>query len=125
MCIETKDEEEHMVNQMKADNLNPQKEIRVLFEEMDGVWLKLQGKDHKKIAKQELKVATIYEGWSKEKRTTLSGKKVIAGMEKADVFLEKREAKIRSIYNTDEIEYRILNGDGGSWISDPYEVDTI
>ncbi|MDE6435841.1 MAG: hypothetical protein K2L07_16665 [Lachnospiraceae bacterium] len=27
--------------------------------------------------------------------------------------------------NADEIEYRILNGDGGSWIKDPYEPDTI
>lgn len=32
---------------------------------------------------------------------------------------------IRSIYNADEIEYRILNGDGGIRIRDPYEPDTI
>lgn len=119
------EEEEYTVNQMNADELKPNKEVKVLFEEMDGVWLKMQGKDHKKIAKQELKVATFYEGWDKEKRSHLCGKKVIAGMEKSEEFLEKREAQIRSTYNADEIEYRILNGDGGKWIKDPYEVDTI
>ena len=46
-------------------------------------------------------------------------------MEKSNEFHEKREAQIRSIYNTDEIEYRIRNGDGGSWIKDPYEPETI
>lgn len=46
-------------------------------------------------------------------------------MEAGSEFHEKREAQIRSIYNADEIEYRILNGDGGSWIKDPYEPDTV
>lgn len=112
---------------MNADEAEGTREIRVLFEEMDGVWLRLQGKDHKSIPKQEMKVATIYEGWEKDERTgsRLCGKRVIAGMEKSSEFHEKREAQIRSIYNADEIEYRILNGDGGSWIKDPYEPDTV
>lgn len=121
------EEEEHLVKEMNADTLKPEKEIKVLFEEMDGVWLKLQGKDHKSIPKQEMKVATIYEGLDAEetKRSVLKGKKTIAGMENSTEFHEKREAQIRSIYNADEIQYRLLNGDGGSWIKDPYEPDTI
>lgn len=121
------EEEELQVKQMNADKAEGTREIRVLFEEMDGVWLRLQGKDHKSIPKQEMKVATIYEGWEKDTRTGshLCGKRVIAGMEKSSEFHEKREAQIRSIYNTDEIEYRILNGDGGSWIKDPYEPETV
>lgn len=121
------EEEEVQVKQMNADEAEGTREIRVLFEEMDGVWLRLQGKDHKSIPKQEMKVATIYEGWEKDDRTgsRLCGKRVIAGMEKSSEFHEKREAQIRSIYNTDEIEYRILNGDGGSWIKDPYEPETV
>ena len=120
-------EEEQQVKQMNADEMEGNREIRVLFEEMDGVWLRMQGKDHKTIAKQEMKVATMYEGWEKESgsRSRLCGKRVMAGMEKSREFHEKREAQIRSIYNADEIEYRILNGDGGSWIKDPYEPDTI
>lgn len=121
-----KEEEELQVKQMHADELEGSREIEVLFEEMDGVWLRLQGKDHKSIARQEMKVATIYEGWEKnERRSRLCGKRVIAGMEKSNEFHEKREAQIRSIYNADEIGYRILNGDGGSWIKDPYEPDTV
>lgn len=121
------EEEELQVKQMNADEAEGSREIKVLFEEMDGVWLRLQGKDHKSIAKQEMKVATIYEGWEKDDRSGshLCGKRVIAGMEKSNEFHEKREAQIRSIYNADEIEYRILNGDGGSWIKDPYEPDTV
>lgn len=74
-----------------------------------------------------MKVATIYEGLDAEetKRSVLKGKKTIAGMENSTEFHEKREAQIRSIYNADEIQYRLLNGDGGSWIKDPYEPDTI
>ena len=121
------EEEEQQVKQMNADELEGDREIKVLFEEMDGVWLHLQGKDHRSMAKQEMKVATIYEGWEKTARSgsRLCGKRVIAGMEKSAEFHEKREAQIRSIYNVDEIEYRILNGDGGSWIKDPYEPETV
>lgn len=121
------EEEEQQVARMNADELNGKKEIRVLFEEMDGVWLRFQGKDHKSLPKQEMKVATIYEGWEKSSRkeSRLCGKKVLAGMEKSTEFHEKREAQIRSIYNADEIEYRILNGDGGSWVKDPYEPETV
>lgn len=120
-------EEELLVKQMNTDEAEGSREVKVLFEEMDSVWLRLQGKDHKSIPKQEMKVATIYEGWEKDDRSGnhLCGKKVIAGMEKSSEFHEKREAQIRSIYNADEIEYRILNGDGGSWIKDPYEPDTV
>lgn len=121
------EEEEQQVIRMNTDELDGKKEIRVLFEEMDGVWLRIQGKDHKSLPKQEMKVATIYEGWEKSSRkeSRLCGKKVLAGMEKSNEFHEKREAQIRSIYNADEIEYRILNGDGGSWIKDPYESETV
>ena len=46
-------------------------------------------------------------------------------MEKSREFHEKREACIRKKYNGDEIGQRILNGDGGSWIKDTYDSDTI
>lgn len=120
------EEEAHMVKELQADTIQAEKEIDVLFEEMDGVWLKFQGKDHKKMPKQEMKVATIYEGWKSDRtRSSLVGKKVIAGMEKSEEFHKKREAQIRSIYNADEIKYRILNGDGGGWIKDPYDPEVI
>lgn len=123
------EEEEHAVKQMKADQSEGQKEIPVLFEEMDGVWLNMQDEHHKKMKKQEMKVFTMYEGWDAEKekqnRSALVEKTMLAGMEKSGEFHEKREACIRKKYNADEIKQRILNGDGGSWIKEPYDPDVI
>ena len=122
-------EEEHAVKQMNADQSEGTREIPVLFEEMDGVWLHMQDKNHKKMKKQEMKVFTMYEGWDaekeKQKRSTLVGKRMFAGMEKSNEFHEKREACIRKKYNADEIGQRILNGDGGGWIKEPYDPEVI
>ena len=123
------EEEEYAVKQMNADQTEGKKEIPVLFEEMDGVWLNMQDEHHKKMKKQEMKVFTMYEGWDAEKekqnRSTLVEKTMLAGMEKSSEFHEKREACIRKKYNADEIQQRILNGDGGSWIKEPYDPDVI
>ncbi|MCM1500448.1 MAG: UPF0236 family protein [Clostridium sp.] len=76
-----------------------------------------------------MKVFTMYEGWDaekeKENRSTLVGKTMLAGMEDSHTFHEKREACIRRKYDADGIGRRILNGDGGSWIREPYDPDTI
>jgi len=85
--------------------------------------------NHKKMKKQKMKVFTMYEGWDAEKekqnRSTLLEKTMLAGMEKSEEFHEKREACIRKKYDAKEIEQRILNGDGGSWIKEPYDPDVI
>lgn len=99
------------------------KDVKVLFEEMDGVWLPMQGPDHKRMKKQELKVATIYEGWDARTGKHLINKTLVAGLEPAGKFLKKKENVILSKYNIDEIEYRILNADGGLWIKD--EADNV
>lgn len=126
-CI--KEEEKQSVKEMESEQCRGEKIISTLFEEMDGVWLRMQGEDHKKQPKQEMKVFTMYEGWDEEKekakRSTLVGKKVLAGMEKSKEFHQKREAFIRKEYNADEIKQRILNGDGGSWIKDEYDPEVI
>ena len=123
------EEEVHAVKQMDADQTEGEKVIPVLFEEMDGVWLNIQDEHHKKMKKQEMKVFTMYEGWDEEKekqnRSTLVNKTMLARMEKSNDFHAKREACIRKKYAADEIGQRILNGDGGSWIKEPYDPDTI
>lgn len=123
------EEEEYAVKQMNAGQPDGQREIPVLFEEMDGVWLSMQDEHHKKMKKQEMKVFTMYEGWDaeteKQKRSALVAKTMLAGMEKSSEFHEKREACIRKRYNADEIGQRILNGDGGSWIKEPYDPEVI
>lgn len=121
------EEEKVIVSEMNADQAKGTAVIPVLFEEMDGVWLRMQGKDHKRMKKQEMKISVMYEGWEKDgkKNSRLSNKKVLAGMEGSNEFHEKREAQIHRNYNADEIGQRILNGDGGSWIKDPYDPDVI
>lgn len=123
------EEEMHAVKQMEAGQTEGTRGLAVLFEEMDGVWLHMQDKHHKKMKKQEMKVFTMYEGWDaekeKENRSTLVGKTMLAGMEDSHTFHEKREACIRRKYDADEIGQRILNGDGGSWIREPYDPDVI
>ncbi|MFQ6930488.1 MAG: hypothetical protein ACLRR3_05335 [Eubacterium sp.] len=42
------EEEKHAVKQMNADQSEGKREIPVLFEEMDGVWLNMQDKKHKR-----------------------------------------------------------------------------
>lgn len=67
----------------------------------------------------------IDEEKEKQNRSTLVNKTMLAGMEKSNDFHAKREACIRKKYAADEIGQRILNGDGGSWIKEPYDPDTI
>ena len=122
-------EEDHAVNQMHTGNAKGKKAIPILLEEMDGVWIRQQGEHHEKMPKMEVKVSTTYEGWDKKKevegRSTLVGKRVLAGIEDSNSFHEKREADICKHYDVDEIEQRVLNGDGGSWISEPNDPDAI
>lgn len=123
------EEEMHAVKQLEAGQTEGTQALAVLFEEMDGVWLHMQDEHHKKMKKQEMKVFTMYEGWDaekeKENRSTLVGKTMLAGMEDSDTFHEKREACIRKKYDADEIGQRILNGDGGNWIKEPYDPEVI
>ena len=123
------EEERHAVKQMEAGQTEGTRELPVLFEEMDGVWLSMQDEHHRKIKKQEMKVFTMYEGWDAEKekegRSSLVGKAMLAGMEDSKTFHEKREACIRRKYDPDEIGRRILNGDGGGWIREPYDPEAV
>ena len=122
------EEEDLSVKKMESGEPDGEKELPILFEEMDGIFLKMQDKKHRKVSKKEMKVFTMYEGWDKEKeegRSTLAGKKILAGMEKASEFHRKREACIEALYNADEIGQRVLNGDGGSWIKETYDEDAI
>lgn len=120
-------EETHEVERMKAGESGGEKAVPVLFEEMDGVWLHMQDRKHKKMKNQEMKVSTIYEGWKADDggRSRLVGKTMLAGMEKGSDFHAKREAVIEARYAVDEIGQRVLNGDGGSWVREPYDPDTI
>ena len=114
----------------KNNELCGKREVPVLFEEADGIWLSMQRKSRKKKGngRKELKIGIAYEGWmpryssSKEYKTV--GKTVYAGYHKSKEFQALREATIASKYNTDEIKYRILNGDGAAWIKHDHDPKT-
>lgn len=122
------EEEAALTEAMKHDALRGEVETPILFEEMDGVYLSIQGNDRKKYKKgrQEMKVSLAYSGWQQEgKKMRLVNKVMAAGFHPSNEFHAIREAGIRKVYNTDEITHRVLNGDGAQWIKNTYEADTI
>lgn len=103
-------------------------ETKILFEEADGVWINMQGKDRpKRGRKSELKVAVAYDGWELESknRYKLRNKIAVAGFDNSREFQKRKEGAIASVFNTDEVEMRILNGDGGGWIKGGLIDDTV
>ncbi len=114
------DEESELVKEHKAGHLKGERKAPVLFEEADGVWLSLQGKDRerRKFPNAEMKLAIAYDGWKGEGKDhyCLDGKVVTAGFNKAAEFHKVREAQIAKEYNLEETEVRIMNGDGAGWI---------
>lgn len=123
--------EKALVESFKNNELSGSKEVPVLFEEADGLWLSMQGKSREKGSakgKKELKISVTYEGWkprypsSKEYETV--GKMAFAGYMKAEEMKELRDAALSRNYNVDEIVYRILNGDGASWIRRDHDQET-
>lgn len=93
-------------------------ESPVLFEEQDGIWLKLQGKARKQYGvSKEMKLAIAYDGAEKNgKRYRLTNKVACANFESAERFSKRKEGVIANTYCIDEIEMRFLNGDGAEWI---------
>ena len=94
-------------------------ETKILFEEQDGIIIKLQGESRKDYGKnKEMKVAIAYDGAKKvgkQKRYELTNKVACASFEEAEDFAEHKEGIIASAYNVDEIDIRILGADGASW----------
>jgi hypothetical protein len=103
-------------------------ESPVLFEEQDGIWLKLQGKSRKRYgASHEMKLAIAYDGAKKvgKKRYELTNKVACANFENVGKFINRKEGAIAAVYNVDEIDMRFLNGDGAVWIKQSVTDDTV
>lgn len=112
------------------------KEITALFEETDGIWINLQGKDRQKRLEQqkekckkenkefnpkmkvktELKLHVMYEGWKKDDpRHTLVNKQYMAGIMKPKEIKKLRDARVYQQYKEEKIKMRVTNGDGAKW----------
>jgi len=104
----------------ETESTTGEKKTKILFEEADGIWLHLQGKDRKTHGKSaEMKIAISYDGIEKAnkgKRRICDGKTACAGIMPVEEFRRKIERTVRSVYDTEAIDTRVLNGDGAEWI---------
>lgn len=117
-------EEAALIRDYEKDAIEGGKEVPVLFEEADGIFLHLQGKDRPKhMSGKEIKVSTCYEGWNEQGE--LVGKVMSAGFEDGKTFQKLREAAIKKKYNTEEVRLRVLNGDGAGWVKAFEDPDTV
>ena len=143
--IEKREKEE--IKLLKSEKLlKGTKKLPALFEEADGIWFNLQGKD-RKIAiekykkecekknkefdynhkhKTELKLHITYEGWKKNSnRHELVNKTIIAGMLPVNDLKKIRDARVYQKYDIESIKLRASNGDGARWINNIMTKDTI
>ena len=132
----TKKEKEERKMLDKGQLVKGLKQITALFEEADGLWINLQGKDRKERLeknkkkcekenkefnpkqkiKTELKLHVMYEGWKKDdKRHSLINKQYIAGMMKPKEIKKLRDARVYQQYDVEKIKLRVVNGDGAKW----------
>ena len=130
--ITTKEKEERKLMK-KGQLIEGLKQITALFEEVDGLWINLQGRDRKKRieeqkkkcekenkeinpkmkVKTELKLHVMYEGWKKDDpRHSLVNKQYIAGIMKPKEMRELRDARVYQQYDVRSIKLRVTNGDG-------------
>lgn len=143
--IEKREKEE--IKLLKEEKLvKGTKKIPALFEEADGIWFNLQGKDreiaiekYKKECekknkefdsnhkhKTELKLHITYEGWKKDSnRHELVNKTIIAGMLPVNDLKRLRDARVYQKYDVESIKLRANNGDGARWINGIATEDTI
>lgn len=95
---------------------------KILYEENDGIWINLQGESRKENGPtKEMKVGIAYDGvqWKiykdGTKRRTLDNKLAFAGFMPISEYRRQKEGLIASVFSKDEIELRVINGDGGAW----------
>ena len=80
---------------------------------------------------KEMKVGIAYDGatWqigkNKKKRRKLDNKVAHAAFESATEFKRNKEGIVASRFNVDEIELRVINGDGAQWIQKRSDVACI
>ena len=94
-------------------------ETKILYEETDGVYLRMQGKARHGLVNgsREMKVGIAYSGIRENgRRRNCEGKVAFGMLGDVDSFLERKEAEIASRYDVSKIETRLYNGDGAKWI---------
>ena len=118
---------------------------RVLFEELDDVWIPMQKEqrnkkgsietvnekkmgntettNEKKTGKKPIHVGTAYTGWEKMKdgKFRILNKFAYADFGTSYEFTKDFEMLLRQRYDMDGVERRLMNGDGADWIKSAAE----
>ena len=137
--------EKEKVEAHEKDNLACGTKIsKTIYQEADGIMIYLQGKDRKQkienfkkqypdievpkcIRNIELRLGMTYEAWKKvgTNRYELTGKEYVAGFMSGEDMSKITNANLHSKYNMNQVEIRVLNGDGANWITRLASYDTI
>lgn len=96
----------------------------VVYGEVDGTGIKLQGRDRKEKKRCEVKLAIGYLGHENRyaagsgKQKRLKEKFAYVGIEEADEFMSKFSILCEKSYNMSEAKAVIMGGDGAAWIKE-------
>lgn len=94
------------------------RETPVLFEEIDGIAINMQGVDRPASgSKLEMKVSLFHEGWAEAgDQSSRKNLRYLCAFEDTQDFFERKERLVASLYDASKIKLRIVGGDGAPWI---------
>jgi len=103
-----------------------EKELKIIYEESDGIYISKQNRKKNKEArkgqklKSEIKIGIIHEGFEKRysKDFKVKNKQMVATTENAKYFKRLVDMTIGTTYKESSIEKIIINADGAGWCRD-------
>ena len=103
-----------------------EKELKIIYEESDGIYISKQSRKKNKKArkgkklKSEIKIGIVHEGFEKRYSNDfkIKNKQMIATIKDAKHFKRLVDMTIGTTYKEDKIERIIINADGAEWCKD-------
>lgn len=103
-----------------------EKELKIIYEESDGIYISKQSRKKNKKArkgkklKSEIKIGIVHEGFEKRYSNDfkIKNKHMIATIKDAKYFKRLVDMTIGTTYKEDKIERIIINADGAGWCKD-------
>jgi hypothetical protein len=107
---------------MKNGYIEGEKEIKIIYEEADGIYIAKQDRKNNKKKrgkklKQEIKIGIIHEGFEHRYNGDfkIKNKKIVATTKTAGEFKKLVDMTIGTTYNESKIEKIVINADGAGW----------
>lgn len=103
-----------------------EKELKIIYEESDGIYISKQSKTKNKKArkgkklKSEIKIGIVHEGFEKRNREDfrIKNKQMVATIRDAKYFKRLVDMTIGTTYKESSVEKIIINADGAGWCKD-------